>query len=133
MHIWRIVAAAALVSLVAGCEDSQPTQPNRPIVVRSAVQDRLHSLDELNLKIAMRRAIFGAGSTCQRVETAGYVQEYGNLSMWTASCSDGRSWAVFVAPDGTAQLRLCNTMAELNLPACEIRKAPRPSRLPGQG
>jgi hypothetical protein len=40
--------------------------------------------------------------------------------MWTASCSNERRWAVFVAPDGTAQLRRCETMEQLNLPRCEI-------------
>lgn len=114
-----LFTAAAVGLLVAACDDGQQT-PDRPISVRSEAQDRLHELDEMNLKIAMRRAIYDAGSSCPRVDEAGYVQEYGNLSMWTATCSDGRRWAVFVAPDGTAQLRRCEHMEQLNLPRCEI-------------
>jgi hypothetical protein len=113
---------AVVAGLLAGaCDDGQQT-PDRPITVGSEAQDRLHELDDLNLKIALRRAIYDAGSSCPRVDEAGYVQEYGNLSMWTASCSNERRWAVFVAPDGTAQLRRCETMEQLNLPRCEIRR-----------
>jgi hypothetical protein len=127
-----LLTAVAAGLLAAGCDDSQPTQPTRPIVVRSEVQDRLHTLDEMNLKIAMRRAIYDAGSRCQRVDDAGYVQEYGNLSMWTATCSDGYRWAVFVAPDGTAQLRRCEHVEELNLPRCEIKQRPQGGQSPQQ-
>ena len=116
-----LLAAAAAGLLAAGCDDSDFDQTARPITVRSEVQDRLHELDEMNLKIALRRAIYDAGATCPRVDEAGYVQEYGNLSMWTASCSNKQNWAVFVAPDGTAQLRRCEHVEQLNLPRCEIR------------
>ena len=130
-----LMAAAALSAFAAGCDDSEPTKPDRPIVVRSEVQDRLHSFDDMTLKIALRRAIYDGGATCRRVDEAGYVQEYGNLSMWTATCSDGHSWGIFVAPDGTAQLRRCEHVEQLNLPRCEIKQRPRdaqPSAAPGE-
>ena len=116
-----LFAAAAAGLLAAGCGDADDSNP-RPIVVRSEVQDQLHELTDLNLKIALRRAIYDAGASCPRVDEAGYIQEYGNLSLWTASCSNNQAWAVFVAPDGTAQLRRCEHMEELNLPRCEIAK-----------
>lgn len=117
-----IAAAASL--LAGGCGDSGTDQQARPITVRSEAQDQLHELSEMNLKIAMRRAIYDGGATCPRVDEAGYVQEYGNTSMWTASCSNEQNWAIFVAPDGTAQLRRCEHMEQLDLPRCEIRQAP---------
>lgn len=125
----RTQPVAILVAglLVAGCDDSQPTQPNRPIVVRSQAQDQLHRLDPANQAIALRRALYDSGTRCGRVEQAGYVQEYENLSMWMASCDDGRSWAIFVAPDGTAQVRDCATLAELDLPLCRISEEPGPA------
>lgn len=118
---------------LAGCGDSQPTQPANPIVVRSEAQDQLHQLNDMNRDIALRRAIFDSGATCQRVEESGYVQEWNNMSMWTARCSDRRQWAIFVAPDGTAQLRGCSTMEELGLPACVIRnkESAAESKAPG--
>ena len=110
--------------LVAGCDNAQPTKPANPIVVRSEAQDQLHQLNQINLAIAMRRAINDSGTRCRRVTDAGYVREHGNLSMWTASCDDGRSWGVFAGPDGSAQVRPCQDLAELKLPECTITKRP---------
>lgn len=117
----QLVIAVGLAAFAAACDDSQPTQPQRGIVVRSEAQDRLHRLSEMNRKIALRRAIYDSGGRCRTVTRAGYVQEYGNLSMWTASCDDGRSYAIFVAPDSSVQLRDCREMEALKLPACTIR------------
>ena len=114
---------ACVVALVAACDQSQPTQPSRPIVVRSEAQDQLHQLDDMNRAIALKRAIYASGFTCKRVAKSGYVREYKNLSMWTASCDDGRQWGIFAGPDGSAQVRPCKDLAELGLPQCAIREA----------
>ena len=112
---------ACAAALLAAC-DQQPTQPNRPIVVRSEAQDQLHKLDDLNRAIALKRAIYAAGYSCRRVTAAGFVAEYNNLDMWTASCDNGRDWAIFAGPDGSAQVRPCQDLAELGLPQCVIRE-----------
>ena len=117
------VTAATL----AACNDSQPTKPNQPIVVRSEAQDRLHQLDDMNRAIALKRAIYDSGFTCRRVLKSGYVQEVQNLSMWTASCDDGNDWAIFAGPDGSAQVRRCQDLAEFKMPACVIRAAAKPA------
>lgn len=119
----RLLLACTAALLPAACDQSQPTRPRQPIVVRSEAQDQLHQFDDLTRAIALKRAIYASGSTCKRVETSGYVREYRNLSMWMASCSDKREWAIFVGPDGSAQVRPCRDLAELGLPACVIRKA----------
>lgn len=121
MRIAICIAAATAAILAGGCDDSEPTQPNRPIVVRSPAQDQLHQLSDVNREIALRRAIYDSGSACRRVDESGYVQEYKNLSMWMARCSDRRSWALFVGPDGNVQVRRCQEMEQLGLPACVIR------------
>ena len=129
MKMRALILAASALGLAAGaCDGSQPTQPRRAIVVRSEAQDQLHQLSEMNRAIALRRAIYASGRTCRRVEKSGYVQEYGNLSMWTASCDSGRSWAIFVGPDGSAQIRDCSEMEPLKLPACTIRPSPAEAR-----
>ena len=116
-----------VAALAAGaCDQSPPTQPKQPIVVRSEAQDQLHQLDDMNRAIALKRAIYDSGSICKRVEESGYVQEYKNLSMWTAKCDNGRDWAIFIGPDGTAQVRLCRDLKELGLPACVINKNEKP-------
>ena len=118
-----LIALPAML-LAAGCNDSDTSAPPRKIEVRSQAQQELHQLDRLNLAIALKRAIYASGNRCQRIEDAGYVQEHGNLSMWTASCNDGKSWAIFAGPDGSAQVRPCQDLAELGLPACTISKRP---------
>jgi hypothetical protein len=70
----------------------------------------------------MRRAIRDSGYRCQRVTQSGYVGRYENLDMWTATCDDGRQWAVFVGADGSAQVRDCKDVEEFGLPRCEIRQ-----------
>ena len=119
--------ALALSLLVSACGDSSEPQKTRSIAVRSAEQNALHKLSPDMLKIGLRRALYDSGRTCQTVTEAGYVQEYGNLSMWTASCKSGRSYAIFVGPDGSAQTRDCREMETLRLPACKISKAPKPA------
>ena len=118
----QMITALAMGTMLAACDNSQPAKPTKSISVRSAEQNALHKLSPMNLKIGLRRAIYDSGNACATVTDAGYVQEYGNLSMWTASCKSGRQFAVFVGPDGTAQVRDCKTMADLKLPACVIRK-----------
>ena len=113
---------ACAAAFLAACDQSQPTQPSRPIVVRSQAQDQLHQLDDMNRAIALKRAIYASGFACKRVAKSGYVQEYKNLSMWTASCDDRREWAIFAGPDGSAQVRPCQDLAELGLPQCVIKE-----------
>jgi hypothetical protein len=118
-----LLSAAAAASVLAGCDQSPPTQPRQPIVVRSEAQDQLHQLDDMNRAIGLKRAIYQAGYSCKRVESSGYVQEHENLSMWMAKCADKRDWAIFVGPDGTAQVRPCRDLAQLGLPACVMKES----------
>lgn len=127
----RMVMAAGVAIVLASCGGggdggTQQAATNQPqIAVRSAEQDQLHQLDDMNRNIGLKRAITDSGRRCRRVTESGYVQEYNSLSMWTASCDDGRGWAIFVGPDGSAQVRPCVDMAQLNLPECRINPDPR--------
>lgn len=117
MRATPVITFAASLGVVA-CDSSQPTQPQQPIVVRSEAQDQLHKLNDDLRHIALKRAILDSGMTCQRVTDSNYAREYRNLSMWTARCDDGTDWAIFVGPDGSAQVRRCQDVGELGLPAC---------------
>lgn len=115
--------------LLSGCGESQPAKPTQAIVVRSEAQDQLHQLNDLNRAIALKRAIYASGYTCKRVERSGFVQAVKNLDMWTARCDDGREWAIFAGPDGSAQVRYCEDVPRFGLPKCEINpNAPRPGK-----
>jgi hypothetical protein len=120
----RAVWTIAFVPLaVAACDQRQPTTPHTPIVVHSEAQDKLHKLNEMDRAIGLKRAIYAAGEVCKRVEKSGYVTEYKNMSMWTASCDDGKQWAIFVGADASAQVRPCQDLAQLKLPACVVAPA----------
>jgi hypothetical protein len=116
--------AAAAAFVLTGCDQAPPVKPRKPITVQGAEQAQLHKLNDLNRAIGLKRAIFQAGYRCKRVAFSGYVQEHENLSMWMAKCADGRDWAIFVGPDGTAQVRPCGDLAQLKLPACLMKKKP---------
>ena len=118
---WTI--GIAVSSALAACDSSPPTQPKQPIVVRSEAQDQLHKLNDDMRHIALKRAILDSGMSCQRVDASGYAQEFRNLSMWTAHCDDGTDWAIFVGPDVSAQVRRCQDVAELGLPAGPAKAA----------
>ena len=120
------VAAIAAIA-VSGCGDSGQEQTQaRSISVRSAEQEQLHKLNDLNRAIALKRAVRDAGYRCITVTRSGFVSTYENLDMWTASC-DGRDWAVFTGPDGSAQVRECKDVAAFGLPECRIQDRPQPA------
>ena len=111
-----------------GQEAEQQAATNQPeIKVRSAEQDQLHKLDALNLAIGLKRAIYSAGFTCRQISDAGFVGEYKNMDMWMARCSEGRDWAVFAGPDGSAQVRDCKDLPGTGVPECKIIKRPEGS------
>ena len=132
----RLVPLALLLALAACDNDNPTTQPSQPIVVRSEGQDKLHQLDDMNRAIALKRAIYQSGFECRQVTSSGYVGEYENTSYWTASCQDRhgakRDWALFVGPDESVQVRLCQDVVKAGLKPCVIKPgAKAPERTPG--
>ena len=132
MH--RKLSIALLAALaIAGCDNNQAQQQtNRPpIEVRGSEQNQMHELNALNLAIALKRAIYDAGYTCKRVADGGFVAKWKNLDMWTAHCEyergPARDWAIFIGPDGSAQVRDCKDVPGSGLPDCKINKRPQGS------
>lgn len=121
MRSTALICIAALLAAGCGQQDSQQAQPVQKITVRSAEQDALHKASELNRVIALKRAIYDSGYSCKRITRSGYVGTYENLDMWTATCTEGRAWAIFVGPDGSAQVRDCADVARFGLPKCEVQ------------
>lgn len=122
------LAALAIVGCDNGSQNGQVSRP--PIKVRGPEQDQLHQLKAFDLAIALKRAIYDAGYSCKRVTDGGFVGEYKNLDMWMATCGEGatkRDWAVFIGPDGSAQVRDCKDVPGSGLPECGVRKRPQGS------
>jgi hypothetical protein len=118
----QVTALCGALAL-AGCSE-QPPANTAEITVRAAEQNQLHQLNAVNLAIALKRAVYGAGFRCQRVTDAGFIGPYQNLDMWMARCSEGRDWAIFAGPDGSAQVRDCKDLPGTGVPQCAIRKRP---------
>ena len=122
----RTAAFAAIASVLAlsGCGSGDPSQqqPVSPVKVTGPEQVQLHQANDLNRAIALKRAIYDSGYKCQRVARSGYVGDYKNLEMWMAACADGRNWAVFIGPDGSAQVRDCKDVKQVGLPECTVTK-----------
>jgi len=123
-----LLAALAL----SACGDESQTQSNQTKTkVRSSEQEQLHTLDAFNLAIGLKRAIYDAGYTCNRITDAGFVGTWQNLDMWEARCvyekGRTRDWAIFAGPDGSAQVRDCKDVVASGLPACVITQRPKGS------
>src|SRR3546814_3887434 len=92
--------------VLAGCDGAGETGARKTIEVTGEAPhvEQLKALGEMNRGLALRRAIQDSGERCKRVDSSGYQQDYRNLSMWTARCSDSGDWALFVAPNGDVQV-----------------------------
>jgi len=124
--VTKAFCAILVPLLIAGCGQQKDSSnpPPKKIQVRGREQDQLHTLDAINLAIALKRAMFAAGYRCKQITDAGFVGTYENLDMWTAHCSEGRDWAIFAGADGSAQVRDCRDIPGTGLPECKITKRP---------
>ncbi|MEO7634154.1 MAG: hypothetical protein ABIS38_00730 [Sphingomicrobium sp.] len=136
MPVHRFTALLLGASLLAACNPTAPQRGEAPkIKVRGPEQDKLHQLPAFDLAIALKRAIYDAGYKCQRLTDGGFVGTYQNMDIWMAKCADGKAWAVFAGPDGSAQVRDCKDVAAGGLPQCVVKKRPAGSfteRAPGK-
>lgn len=121
------ILIAALLPL-AGCGDAGDSggQATTPIKAASPYVAQMRALSPLNRGLALRRAIQDSGERCKKIESSAYQQEYKNMAMWTAHCSDTGDWALFIAPNADVQVRACADAAQLKLPACRSTE-PQPS------
>ncbi len=111
--------------LLAGCEDGAPEKDVAQVRAANPHSDQLRAMSEPSRNLGLYRAIRDSGQRCKRVESGGYQQEYRNLAMWTARCSDSGDWAVFIAPNADVQVRPCADLKTLGLPEC---RAATPAR-----
>jgi hypothetical protein len=114
----RIAAVAALLTAAAACGESEPSEPRPPIKITNPYHDQLAGLSPDMQRLGVMRAIRDNGKRCRRVEAARYQEDYRQMALWVALCSDGRHWAVFIAPNGDTQVRECTEMRQLGLPQC---------------
>ncbi|HET9356450.1 MAG TPA: hypothetical protein VFO42_09845 [Sphingomicrobium sp.] len=122
----RMMMALAAAAAFTAC-DSKPAAepaPAREIIVRSESQKQLFELNDLNRAIALKRAVRDFGPSCLRITKSGFVGRYKDMDYWTATCEDERGrtrdWALFIGANDSVQVRLCDDVAKVGLPACTI-------------
>ncbi|HEX8215358.1 MAG TPA: hypothetical protein VF582_07810 [Allosphingosinicella sp.] len=122
----RMMCALALLSLPAcdaGGGGGGAHQNVTSIKAESAYVEQLRALSPQNRDLALRRAIQDSGQSCKRITSSQETGAYKNMATWTAHCEGGRDWAIFIAPNGDAQVRSCKHVEQLGLPGCG--KAPQ--------
>jgi hypothetical protein len=115
-----LISASLLASCGSGSDEAAPPLQN-DIMVRSEAQQKLFKLNDLDRAIALKRAIADQGLRCSQIVSTGYVTRYKDMDMWTATCSDDRQWALFMAANDSVQVRLCTDNEQVGLPACTVQ------------
>lgn len=121
-----LVLATALAAAACGSEPERAPQPEptREIIVRSESQKQLFQLNDLNRAIALKRAVRDFGPSCLRITKSAFVGRYKNMDYWAATCEDERGrtrdWALFIGANDSVQVRLCDDVAKVGLPACKL-------------
>lgn len=88
----------------------------------NSFSEQLKKLPSIQQKSVMRRAVLDDGKYCKSVAWTAYQGSFKNLEMWTARCSKGGDYGVFIGPDGTVQVRPCGDLSTLKLPTCKLPK-----------
>jgi hypothetical protein len=115
-----LAISACLLASCGGSDEGAPPLQN-DIMVRSAAQQRLFDLNDLDRAIALKRAIADQGLRCAQIVSTGYVTRFRDMDMWTATCGDERQWALFVGANDSVQVRLCEDNEKIGLPACTVQ------------
>jgi hypothetical protein len=81
--------------------------------------DQLAAMPPLYRNLGLYRAIRDDGQRCRKVDAGAFLQDYKDMALWTAHCTDSGQWMIFIAPNGDVQVRPCADAAALHLPACK--------------
>ena len=127
------MACAAAALALAGCEDGAPEPQRKTLKLANPTSEGLKQLNELYRFLGLRRAIVDNGQRCKKVDRGHYQQDYKNMAMWTANCTDTGEWAIFIAPNGNVQVRRCGNLGRIGLPACQPIPAATDAAAAGDG
>lgn len=121
----RLIASGAAMLLLAGCggggaRDAVANEAEPRIRIANKYHDDLMKLPPDLQRLTMMRAVRDGGHRCQRVDNAGYQEEYRNMRMWVAVCgAESKTFAVYLAANGDVQVRDCADAGQLSLPRCQ--------------
>jgi hypothetical protein len=123
MTKWLAATALGLALTLAGCEDGAPEQNLTTVKTANPHSDQLKKMSPLYRNLGLRRAILDSGQRCKNVIEAAYQEDYKNMAMWTARCSDTGDFAIFIAANANVQVRQCKDAGTLGLPRCRALPA----------
>jgi hypothetical protein len=121
-----IIAALALVA----CEDGAPEPKAKTVRAANPTSDSLKALNPINRHLGLKRGIIYNRGKCKRVDRGAYQQDYKNMAMWRAHCTDTGDWAVFIAPDSSVQAVACADTKVARVPDCKPLAPEPPDMLP---
>ena len=129
-------AAAALLAALPGCggspQSNEAASKAKQVTIRNRPHEELLALPDDLRRVGLVRAIRDTRNRCpRRVEPNPVHQgDYRGMALWTARCDNNQQYAIFIAPSGDVQVRKCEDMGRLGLPACrELPPAePAPAR-----
>ena len=116
--IGRWAAFTVLAAGLSACEDGAPERNVAKVRIAVPASDKIAAMTPLYRFLSLRRAVVDSGQRCKKVDTGQYQQDYNNLAMWVAHCTDTGDWAIFIAPNDDVQVRACKETEQLKLPAC---------------
>lgn len=82
--------------------------------------DKVLQLSVVQRNGLLRQAVTKDDQKCGRLSDSVYRGRYNNLGYWTARCTPGGTYGIFIGPGGEAQVRKCADMADLKLPGCGV-------------
>ena len=115
-------AAGALLAGLAACGETAPqdAQQAKQVTMRNKHHEDLKALPDNLRRIGLMRAIRDTRNRCpRRVESGVHQGDHEGMALWTARCDDNSQWAIFIAVNGDVQVRNCEEMQQLGLPACQ--------------
>lgn len=121
----RLGWTGAAIAMMAACDSAPPAAAPTKIEVANPFHDRLLGLSVLNRSLGLRRAIQDAGQGCQRITATAYQEPYKGQHLWIGRCEPEGDYAIFIGPNGDAQVRRCADAANLQLPVCRTDRMDR--------
>ncbi|HYJ30314.1 MAG TPA: hypothetical protein VEW25_08245 [Allosphingosinicella sp.] len=133
-HLVLASVAAILVAGLTACDDGAPWSAGNASEPKMKIRNRPHedllALPDDLRRVTLIRAIRASRQRCpRRVEpNPVYQGDYRGMALWTARCDNNVQYAVFVAANEDVQVRRCEDMGRLGLPACRALPPAEPQR-----
>ncbi|HEX8442878.1 MAG TPA: hypothetical protein VF631_04445 [Allosphingosinicella sp.] len=121
MKLLSRLGAAALILCTTACDSGGGAGAAQPTKMRIAnpYHDKLLGLSVLNRSLGLRRAVQDSAQACTRITASAYQVPYKGQQLWIARCEPEGDYAIFIGPNGDAQVRRCKDAQTLGLPACK--------------